>query len=225
MLQKARNKRSGRAHHRNGKHQAENQNHWMLACRPCDGQDVVERHGNVSHDDLRSRLDECFPGPSFGIYSCNCSGSLLRFYGPCGGTVQLSPHFPAYPQQQNPAREQEADNLQNLRRQPGEQNAQHRRGDDADQNRLASLRLRQARGSKANDNGVVASEHKVDQNDLSKCGQDICAEKFKHGSRSPSCRENDPSFDARFLARRCLTGVTDTCRKSCAAYQNGATPT
>jgi hypothetical protein len=53
-----------------------------------------------------------------------------------------------------------------LPRQPGEQNAQDRRGDDADQNRLALLRLRQARSSKADDDGVIAREHEVDQNNL-----------------------------------------------------------
>ena len=138
--------------------------------------------------------------------------ALLRFDGLRGSTAQFSPHLPAYPQQQDPACEQQADNLQDLRRHPREQNAQQRRGDDADQNRLASLRLGQARGSEADDNGVVTSEHQIDQNDLKKCGQDICGEKFEHGSRSPSCRENGPSSDA-VLARCRRYGFTNTCRK------------
>jgi hypothetical protein len=120
---------------------------------------------------------------------------------PAWGGAQLSPHFPAYPQQQNPACEQKADDLQNLSRQSGEQNAQYRRGDDADQNGPAALRLGQARGSKADDDSIVAREHKVDQNDLKKRGQGICGEKFKHGSRSLSCRKNDPLFEASFLGK------------------------
>src|SRR5260370_37575062 len=71
ILQKARNEGSGHCHHRNRKPQAENHDDWMLACGPCDGQDIVERHGNVSHDNLPTRLDECFAGLVFAICSCD----------------------------------------------------------------------------------------------------------------------------------------------------------
>ncbi len=95
--------------------------------------------------------------------------------------------------------------------QSGEQNAQHRRGDNADQNRLASLRLRQASGSKTDDDGVIASEHEVDQNDLQKYVQDIWAEKFKHGSGSLSCRGNGPLSALVFWHSHVGNGFTDTC--------------
>src|SRR6267142_4362533 len=76
ILQKTRNERSGYANHRNGKPQAENHDPWMLACRTCDGQDIVEGHGNVSNDNLQTRLDQCFAGLACGICSSACSSSL-----------------------------------------------------------------------------------------------------------------------------------------------------
>jgi hypothetical protein len=65
-----------------------------------------------------------------------------------------------------PAREQKADDLQNLRRQRGEQNAQRCRGDNPDQNCLAPLGTWQAGRSKADDDDVVSRQHEVDQNDF-----------------------------------------------------------
>jgi hypothetical protein len=46
------------------------------------------------------------------------------------------------------------------------------------------LRLRKASSGKTDDDGVIASEHEVDQNNLQKCIQDICiqdicAEEFR----------------------------------------------
>jgi hypothetical protein len=69
---------------------------------------------------------------TFGIGPGCHSSSFGRFYRRCVKGAQLWPDFPAHPQQENPAREQKADDLQNLRRQRGEQNAQHRRGGNAD---------------------------------------------------------------------------------------------
>ncbi|HTG05924.1 MAG TPA: hypothetical protein VK635_17945, partial [Bradyrhizobium sp.] len=54
------------------------------------------------------------------------------------------------------------------------------------------MRLRQAGGSKTDDDGVIASEHEVDQDDLQKCVQDTWVEKFKHGSHAPCCRGMAP---------------------------------
>ena len=77
---------------------------------------------------------------------------------------------------------------------------------------LPRCACRQARSSKTDDDGVIASEHKVDQNDLQKCVQDIWAEKFKHGSRSPCCRGNGPSSARIFGNAYVRNGFTDTCR-------------
>ena len=45
-------KLAAKPHQRDGKRQAEYQNHRMLARRACDGQHVVERHRDVSDRDL-----------------------------------------------------------------------------------------------------------------------------------------------------------------------------
>lgn len=74
----------------------------------CHGQNVVERHGNVGHDNLPTRLSECFAR----FAACNCSIGPHRTLWPCGGCAQLSPHFPTHPQQQDPASKQEADDLE-----------------------------------------------------------------------------------------------------------------
>ena len=92
----------------------------------------------------------------------------------------------------HPAGEQKADDLHDLRRQYRKQYAQRGCGENADQNRLASLRLRQAGGCKADDDCIVSGQHQVDQNDLQQGGEGVDAEEFRHGSCSPSCRESDP---------------------------------
>jgi hypothetical protein len=50
------------------------------------------------------------------------------------------------------------------------------------------------RGSKADDDDIVTSQHEVDQNDLKKARQDIWAEKFKQESRFPSSSSCDAGF-------------------------------
>ena len=49
---------------------------------------------------------------------------------------------------------------------PREDDAQDRRGDDADQDGLVALLLRQAGRGKADDDGVVAGQDQVDHDDL-----------------------------------------------------------
>ena len=60
------------------------------------------------------------------------------------GWRELAPHLPADPEQQHAAGEQQADERQQLRRDQREDDAQHGRGDDADQDRLARAALGQA---------------------------------------------------------------------------------
>ena len=86
---------------------------------------------------------------------------LLGMAGP-----QLAPHLPAHPQQQDAAGEQQADDLEKLRGEEREDDAQDRGGDDADQDRLVALLLRQAGRGKADDDGIVAGQHQVDHDDL-----------------------------------------------------------
>ena len=82
--------------------------------------------------------------------------------------MQLAPHLPAYPKQQNAAREQQSDDLQQLNRDGSEADAQDRGGQYADQNRLLALTLGQPGGCEPDDDRIVAGEHQVDHDDLEK---------------------------------------------------------
>ena len=62
------------------------------------------------------------------------------------GRTQLAPHLPAYPKQQNAAREQQPNDLQQLNRDGSEGDAQDRGGQYADQNRFLALTLGQPGG-------------------------------------------------------------------------------
>ena len=89
----------------------------------------------------------------------------------CGGFgrvhgAQLAPHLPAHPQQQQPAGEQQADDLEQLRGDGGEADAHRRGGADPDQDRLGALVFRQAGGGKADDDGIVAGQHQIDEDDF-----------------------------------------------------------
>ena len=97
-----------------------------------------------------------------------------------GLLAQLAPHLPAHPQQQHAAGEQQADHLQELGRDAGEDDAQGCGGDDADDDGAAALLGRQAGGGKADDDGVVAGEHEVDQDDLEQRGQRVGGDEFSH---------------------------------------------
>ena len=83
----------------------------------------------------------------------------------CGG-AQLAPHLPADPEQQDAADQQQAEDLQELQRDGGEADAQHGRGDDADQDRLAALLDGQAGGGEPDDDGVVPGKHEIDSDNL-----------------------------------------------------------
>ena len=97
---------------------------------------------------------------------------------------QLAPHLPAHPQQQDAAGEEQADDLEKLGGEKREHDAQHRGGDDADQDRLVALLLRQPRRREADHDGVVAGQHQVDHDHLEEGRQGLGREKFFHG-RAP----------------------------------------
>ena len=94
--------------------------------------------------------------------------------------AQLAPHLPAHPQQQHAAGQQQADHLQQLGRDAGEDDAQASGGDDADDDGAPALLGRQARRGKADDDGVVAGQHEVDQDDLEQRGQRVGGDEFNH---------------------------------------------
>lgn len=80
--------------------------------------------------------------------------------------LQFLPHLPADPQKQQPAGEEQADDLQKLGGGGGKADAQDGGGDDAKQDRLGALILGQAGRGKADDDGVVAGQNQVDHDDL-----------------------------------------------------------
>ncbi|MCS3725163.1 hypothetical protein FHR88_000188 [Bradyrhizobium betae] len=103
-----------------------------------------------------------------------------KLAGLCGLLAQLAPHLPADPQQQHAAGLQQADHLQKLGRDAGKDDAQGGCCNDADDDGAAALLGRQARGSKADDHGVVAGQHEIDQDDLEQRGQRVGGDEFKH---------------------------------------------
>ena len=93
---------------------------------------------------------------------------------------QLAPHLPAHPQQQHAAGKQQADDLQELGGGGGKTDAQHRRGDDAHEDRLGALFFRQAGCGQADHDGIVARQHQVDHDDLEQGCQRFRGKKFCH---------------------------------------------
>ena len=91
--------------------------------------------------------------------------------------AQLAPHLPTHPEQQDAANQQEAQDLQELCGEDGEDDAQHRRGKNADEDRLVALILRQARCRKPDHDGIVARQHQVDHDDLAQCDQGLGGKK------------------------------------------------
>jgi hypothetical protein len=129
-----------------------------------DGEHVVERHRHVGDDDLHDRLPE-------GFWFRLAAGGRLAFehVGAAigvGGALELAPHLPRHPEQKNAPGEQQADDLQQRRRHQGEDDPQRRRGQNAEKDRAPALSLRQSRGGKADDDGVIAGERDVDPDDL-----------------------------------------------------------
>ena len=98
--------------------------------------------------------------------------------------AQLAPHLPAHPQQQDAAGEEQADDLEKLGGEEREDDAQDRGRDDADQDRLVALLLRQARRREADHHRIVAGQHQVDHDHLEEGRQGFGREKFSHG-RAP----------------------------------------
>ena len=80
--------------------------------------------------------------------------------------LQVGPHAPGDPEQQQAADEQQALDIQQLLSDRREDDAQHQRDDDAPEDRAPLLHSRQRRGRETNRDGVVARERQVDQDDL-----------------------------------------------------------
>ncbi len=143
----------------------------------CDREHVVERHGNVGDHDLPGGLREGLARPATsagdGAVGINVfdRDRLHRIDLDGMRRRKLAPHLPAYPEQQYAAGEQQADDLQQLRRHQREHDAQAGRRGDADQDCLRALMGGQAGGGKADDDGIVAGQHQVDHQHLEESPQ------------------------------------------------------
>jgi hypothetical protein len=173
-VQEARDERGRNAHQRDRRDQTEDQHRGMFPRRPRHRQHIVERHRDVGHDDLPHGLGKCLDGRGPGNDAVRIQIAahqrfaciLLRL----GRRAQLPQHLPADPQQQNASGERQPDDLQQLRGRDCEQDAHDGCRQHAEQHRARALKSRQSRGSKADDDGVVASQDQIDHDDLKKRG-------------------------------------------------------
>ncbi len=177
LLEHAPEQIGGDAHQRDRQQQAEGQDVGMLARGARDREHVVQRHRDVGRDDLQRGLAESLSLHRRGARSAAGAERELAFVRLL---AQLSPHLPAYPEQQHAAGEQQADHLQKLGRNAGKDDAEHSGGSDADDDGAAALLGRQARRGKADDDGVVAGQNEVDQDDLKQRAQRVGSDEFSH---------------------------------------------
>ena len=85
--------------------------------------------------------------------------------------AKLAPHLPGDPQQQQPAGQDQPDDLEQLGDDQGEADAQHQGSDDADEDDLAPLVGRQSSRQGADDDRIVAGQHQVDHQHLEEGGE------------------------------------------------------
>ena len=147
---------------------------------PCDGQHIVQRHGDVGDHDLdqggRERLARDAQG--LGRRASAVVGGQGGFQlglglglVVCPLLLQFAPHLPADPQQQDAAREQQADDGQQLHRDQGEADAQDDGGGQADQDGLLPLLGGEGGRREADGHGIVAGQHQIDHQNLAEgCG-------------------------------------------------------
>ena len=83
--------------------------------------------------------------------------------------ADLAIHFPADPEQQDAAGQRQSDDGEELRRDRSEQDAQYDGRTDAPEDDLGAVLGRDTRGRKSDDDGVVARQRHVDQDDVGKC--------------------------------------------------------
>ncbi len=120
-------------------------------------------------DDLAGRLEE-------GLLRRRRRLRPVRFIA--AAVAQIAPHLPADPEQEDAAGQQQADDLEKLDGDAGKRDAQDGGGKNADQDRLLALVGRQPRRGKTDDDGVVAGQHQVDEDDLQKRQQAGRGENF-----------------------------------------------
>ena len=144
-----------------------------------DGQHIVQRHGQVGDHDLDQGGAEglAFQAQFLGAGAAavfDGHGALDLGLGLgliVGGLfAQFAPHLPADPQQQETARQQQADDGQQLNGDQGQADAHDDRGGQTDQDGLAALLLGQGGGRQAYGHGVITGQDQVDHQNLAEGG-------------------------------------------------------
>src|SRR5262249_3159318 len=188
ILQQASNEARRDAHQPDRQCKTEYQNDRMLPRGTCDSENIVERHRHVSDDDLPGSLGERFAGDMCGnrsvgidIIACQCLGGLLLLLNRC---AELSPHLPAYPEEEKAPGEQKPNEPEKLCGYPCEYNAQCRRDANANEDRLRALLVRQTSRSQANDDGVIARQNQVDHDDLEERCNGVACQQSSHAAGS-----------------------------------------
>src|SRR5215469_9513878 len=174
----------------------------MFACRPSDGQHVVQRHRDVCHHDLQCGMAECLATET----PCHCSAaswrirhqrlvsSLLTLW--C--RVELAPHLPADPEEKNATGEREPKYLQQLRCDAGECNPKSGCSKNSDYDRALALLGRQAGCGMANDNGIVSGQHQVDYDDLDQGHGSVAGDEIGHNGSLRAGPISQPIWSVMF---------------------------
>jgi len=163
----------------------------LLTRDACDGEHVIEGHRDVGHDDLGDRLAARFRlrrRRSRRLLSGNDVSDDIR-RARLAHRTQLPPELPANPEQKDAAGEQQSDDLKELRRHGGERDTQNGGRQDADEDRLAALVARQAGGRQADDDGIVAGQNEIDDDNLQEGSDNAARKEVPHRSTKP-CPED-----------------------------------
>ena len=133
---------------------------------------IIQRHGNIGHNNLPCGLSESF---GFGvrgnlavvidIFMANCFKPFVAVFR----IAQFAPHFPTHPEKKNATHQHEADHLQKLHCNSSKNNPQNCGSNNANQNCLAAQFLGQARSSHADHNGIITRQNQIDHNNFKKC--------------------------------------------------------
>jgi hypothetical protein len=169
LVEQPRDQRRRHAHQHDGEGEADDQDVGMVLRRAGHSQHVVEAHRHVGDEDLRDRLAQRLlrrAGHALAGDRVDALALLGRLMAVRAAVAQLAVHLPADPEQQHAAGQHDADDRQQLDGDGGEADAHQRRGRDAPDDRLAPLVGRQARRGHADDDGVVARQHDVDEENL-----------------------------------------------------------
>jgi hypothetical protein len=132
-----------------------------------------ERSTDPSPHELAKLVSDAFIGGRLARKAGRPGVGRRRVRVVAAGVAQLAEHPPAHPQQQHAAGQRDTDDRQQLHGDGGEGDAHHRRRADAPEDRLAPLLLRQPGGRHADDDGVVAGQDDVDEQDLGERDQPV----------------------------------------------------